>query len=226
MHTHSPPVQTQHTLDNLHLLEPSIFHSVLLSASDGASESLSLFEFCLWFCTSTGTAKLPSALLCCALSWEAHRLLKGCIQRTVDFKCAAKCWVGGWGADQPSITSLSLTNTGWFGWKWMCSQVAITSGVYTVCSSWFEVLGLVLVVLHGRAPAFSGNAVVSCCIAWINVCAALMKAAYVVRKFVSLWQQLTVIVGGRGSTEQRQWTRKSSLLNTCVHSTRHPAGWT
>lgn len=47
---------------------------------------LSIFEICIWFCTSTNTAKLPFALLCCALSWEAHHPTEGCIQRTVDFK--------------------------------------------------------------------------------------------------------------------------------------------
>lgn len=78
---------------------------------------LSIFEICIWFCTSTNAAKLPFALLCCALSWEAHRLTEGCIQRMVDFKrlldslCALPSVGGGW-ADQPSSTILALTNTG------------------------------------------------------------------------------------------------------------------
>lgn len=44
-----------------------------------------IWDLCVWFRISTNTAKLPSALLCCVLSWEAHRLLEGCIQKDGGF---------------------------------------------------------------------------------------------------------------------------------------------
>lgn len=89
---------------------------------------LSIFEICVWFCTSTNAAMLPFALLRRVLSREACDMIEGCIQRMVDFKrpltvCAhlqvlleegfisEKAWLG-------------LLQTQVSQMEWMCFQVA------------------------------------------------------------------------------------------------------
>lgn len=120
--THSFPMQTQHKLSSLNLLELLIFHSVLLSASNGVFESVhtSAFQYLRSVFGSAPAQTLPSCLSPYFVVRYPERLitrLKGAFKgRSILRGCSTVCvhcqvLVGGW-ADQPSSTTLALTNTG------------------------------------------------------------------------------------------------------------------